>query len=1090
MYEQSEERKITMNKSRFFAKILSVFLCAGLFVPLFGETSAMVLHARAEQEAQYEELPLPDENRDEELDDFVEPEYTPAFSLPENMRGVCLTPGVDFGAPNYDGTEKTPEELTAEAESVMDSVSSNQLNTVIIRTDDGENSFYSTDINETVNRTVIEYAIEAAKNRGFYVYLVYDINFALNELSDMELQDRIDYLALRAHAFTVKYPVDGIILDGYYSSKSGMSYDDYMKNGSSIGFDNWLLDNGAYVFSLVSDAIRKTNNRIPVGISIRDVWANYTTEENGSLTAESFQSLTDGYADTLSYIKKGAADFIFLREKGSLTDSSAPFEEILRWWSEPAEEAGIPIYVNHINEQICTSSEGWASPDELVKQVIKTDDYPACKGNVFNSLDSLEANIGSSTTVLVKHFNDQIDIEGLNSELEMTLPKSTTFTTEEPTVTFAGSFDPNFPIFFQDKPVKLNEAGRFYYVLDLDVGVNTFKWQSKAKVITYTITRTVQVLKDIEPSDSTMYIEEQSTVNISAIAYKGSTVTASINGKSITLKPQEGLSDELDPNSNYVKYVGTYTAPKGQVGKDIDLGHVVIYASYPTKTQTFTESRTGSKIIVNALPEIQNDYEGNILQVKNNNTMVYPYKTTNSDAAPSMSRLPAGTLDYLIKSVTYGKTEYYLTNSGKRLKKSDVYVLANEPLGSNRLSVASIAKDGTDTVIKFNIDKKTPFNISYTNLSYESGGNGDFYVNSFKVPSISITFDYITSLGTGDLTFPDTSMFSRGIWDSYESGGMTKYRLTLQLRQAGIYAGVKPSYNNEGQLVFRFNGYESGVKGATIVIDPGHGYTGRSAFDPGAVGHVVEQEVNLAVAKLVEQKLTAAGANVIRYHTESETYPTEDRSSTARQYSPDLFIAIHCNSAGESAFGTEAYYFTPFSQPLAKAVADSLGSYLTNNVNGAQSNRGAKYNVFWVTLQQEFPSILLETGFVTNYKEAMALANPTHQDGIATAIVNGIKNYFALNGYNPYGSGTGSADGAALPDNGISSDDMVTTEPSKEEQTESAESTETTETPSETQLPPDDDTGAFDTESTETTSPFDNELDMDSWFQSILEEQY
>ena len=120
----------------------------------------------------------------------------------------------------------------------------------------------------------------------------------------------------------------------------------------------------------------------------------------------------------------------------------------------------------------------------------------------------------------------------------------------------------------------------------------------------------------------------------------------------------------------------------------------------------------------------------------------------------------------------------------------------------------------------------------------------------------------------------------------------------------------------------------------------------------------------------------------------------------------------------------------------------------------------------------------------------MALANPTHQDGIATAIVNGIKNYFALNGYNPYGSGTGSADGAALPDNGVSSDDMVTTEPSKEEQTESAESTETTETPSETQLPPDDDTGTFDTESTETTSPFDNELDMDSWFQSILEEQY
>ncbi len=1056
----------------FFARILSVFLCASLFVPFFGETSAAVITARAEQAANYEEVPLPEENRDEDLESFVEPEYVPAFSMPDNMRGVCVTPGVDYGIPNEDGSARSPEELAASAEALMDRVSANQLNTVIIRTDDGENAFYSSDINQTVETPIIEYAIEAAKDRGFYVFLFYDINFALGRLSDMELQDRIDSLAISAHTFTVKYPVDGIILDGYYSSKSGMSYDDYMKNGSSIGFDNWLMDNGAYVFSLVSDAMRKTNNRVPVGISIRDVWANYTTEENGSLTAEGFQALTDGYADTLGYIRNGCADFIFLREKGSLSDSSVPFEEILRWWSQPAEEAGIPIYVNHINEKICTDYEGWASPDELVKQVIKTDDYPACKGNVFNSLPSLEANLGSSTTVLVKHFNDQVDVEGLNSELEMTLPKSTTFTTEEPTVTFAGSFDPNFPIFFQDSPVVLNEAGRFYYVLDLDIGVNTFKWQSKAKVITYKITRTVQVLKDIEPSDATMYIEEQSTINLSAVAYKGSTVTASVNGKSITLKPQDVLSGDLDPNSNYIKYVGTYTAPKGQVGKDIDLGNVTIYASYPTKTQTFTESRTGSRIIVNALPEIQNDYEGSLLQVKNNNTMVYPYKTTNSEAAPSMSRLPAGTLDYLVKSVTYGGTEYYLTNSGKRLKKSDVYVLANEPLGSNRLSVASIAKDGTDTVIKFDLAKKIPFNVSYTNIAYTSGGNGDYYVNSFNVPSISITFDYITSLGTGDITFPETSMFTKGIWDSFESGNMTKYRLNLQLRQKGIYAGLKASYNDAGQLVLRFNGYETGIKGTTIVIDPGHGNTGRGAFDPGAVGHVVEQEINLALAKLVEKKLTAEGANVIRYRTETETYPTEERSATARQYKPDLFISIHCNKAGESAYGTEAYYFTPFSQPLADCVSKSVGNYLTNKVNGKDSNRGAKYNVFWVTLQQEFPSILIETAFVSNYAEAMAMANATHQDGIATAIVNGIKNYFALNGYNPYGSGTGSADGNTLPD--VSPEDIVTTEPTKPEDEEDSESTDTSDEPSETQEPPEDDTDTETTSPEETTSPFDD----------------
>jgi N-acetylmuramoyl-L-alanine amidase len=51
------------------------------------------------------------------------------------------------------------------------------------------------------------------------------------------------------------------------------------------------------------------------------------------------------------------------------------------------------------------------------------------------------------------------------------------------------------------------------------------------------------------------------------------------------------------------------------------------------------------------------------------------------------------------------------------------------------------------------------------------------------------------------------------------------------------------------------------------------------------------------------------------------------------------------------------------------------------------------YSYMWTTKQQDFPSVLLEMGFVSNYEDAMALANPTHQDGIAQAIVDGIVEY-------------------------------------------------------------------------------------------------
>ena len=182
------------------------------------------------------------------------------------------------------------------------------------------------------------------------------------------------------------------------------------------------------------------------------------------------------------------------------------------------------------------------------------------------------------------------------------------------------------------------------------------------------------------------------------------------------------------------------------------------------------------------------------------------------------------------------------------------------------------------------------------------------------------------------------------------------------------------------------------------------------------------------------------GANVIRLKTESQTYVTEYRASDSRQYNPDMFISIHCNSAGASAKGGEAYYFTPFSQPLAKYISEYLGEVLTE-VHGSSSgtNRGEKYNYFFVTQQQDFPSVLVETAFVTNYDEAMALANSSYQKKFAKAIVNGIKKYFSRTNYSCYGDGSASwtnTSGAAAsteteypPSDSLDSSEVETTDP-------------------------------------------------------------
>lgn len=1004
-----------------FSRVLGVITALLMFVPLSSDFSTIVgsLKVSAE-ETEFTVIEPQDEiNRDEVLETFTEPAYTPMFSFPVEMRGVYITPTIDYALVGSDGSPLSDEDILIDVENMLDKVEENRLNSIIINTDYKGEIFYSTDVNQTVKRAAAEYAIDAAKERGLYVYLNFSINSILGQLENMDLQSRIDYLALKVHSFAVKYPVDGIILDGYYSSKNQTALNDYISNGSGIGFDNWLMDNGAYVFSLASDAIRKTNNTIPVGISLNDVWANYSSNENGSETSVNFQALSDGYADTVSYIQNGYADFVIIIASGSRASTSMPFNSIVGWWDKYAAAADIPMFVNHLNEKVCSDYKGWGSPDELVKQVIEAGEFSSYRGSAFNSYYALNQNTMQSTTALIKHYDDQIDIEGLNSELEMTLPTKTSFKTEEPSVIFAGSFDPNFPVYYQGKEITLNEAGRFYFTEELDVGVNTFKFQNKAKVITYKITRTVNVLKSVAPTGDTMRVEEQSTISLSAIAYKGSTVSAKINGKQITLKEVKGQLDELDPNSNYTKFVGKYTAPQGQKGKDIDLGNVEFYGTYPTKSGNINESRTGAKIIVNALPEVLNDYSGSLLVVNNDNTMVYNYKTTDTAPTPDMARLPAGTVDYIVKTVTYAGTDYYLTNSGKRIRTNAVSIQSNRALGSNPISVEAVGKDGTDTIIKLKTNSKIPFSINYNGQGFNDGDNGSYYISSFDASSVTITFDYITSISSGDLKFPDSAVFTTGKWSTSTSGEMTKTKLTLNLRQQGIYSGVSATYDSNDSLILRFNGCRNSLNGATIVIDPGHGYTGASAFDPGAVGHVKEQVANLAIAKYVVGYLEDEGATVYRLKTESDTYVTDQRASIARQYKPDIFISIHCNAAGESAKGAEAFYFTPFSQPLAKYVSSALGTYLSDQVHGGGDlNRGAKYNYFYVTQQQEFASILVETAFVTNYTEAMALANSTHQKGFAKAIVSGVKKYFAQCGYSCFGDGDGSVlenDNSELP---------------------------------------------------------------------------
>lgn len=922
------------------------------------------------------------------------------YAFPENMRATNITIGYDF----FKDLDQSAEVTQNEISQIMSDIESFGFNSIIINTSYNGIVYYEIDKKIYKNGSPLDMLIEASRSHNLFVYITFNIEDAIKSQNIVKLDEKLDYLSLCAHKLTSKYRIDGIILDGYYASKESSSYENYKEYGSGIGLDNWLRDNCEYVFRLLSDAVHSTSSSVAVGIAAANAWMNERNNPLGSDTKDDFEALADGYSDTKSYIEKGYADFVVVTCYGGLKSVELNFVSIVSWWDKLATAADIPMFISHANERISDSDSSWDA-GQIIKQLEECQKYKSYRGSIFRSYELLKKNVGESTQALKKYFDGLIDTDSLYTELSMVLPKKLNYTTYEPTEKFQGTYDSNFDVYFNGKKIELNEAGNFYFEEDLEVGMNTFTFKNKAKSVVYKIMRKVKVLQSVEPEEGVeLRVEGTTRINVTVIAYSGSKITATLNGEKITLTEDTMLPDDFDANTNYARFTGYFTAPEGIVGEEQDLGIISIDGNYK---DICYESMNGSRVIVNAISPTAE--RAQLIVIKNDNTLTYDYYTTNSIPIPTSPRLPAGTMDIVVNEVTYNVTsegvnqtiKYYLTESGLRIKASDCSVIDGFTIINNTASVMNSYVDGIDTVININLNHQIPFTISYSPLKFSSSGGDSYIVNNYEPDYVLVTFDYVSDY-FGIPQFQQNSLFTDADWQRVTVDGKDKVQLRLRLRKSGVFSGYSSSYDGNGNLTLRFSGYRSNIYGAVIVVDPGHGYDGSPTdVDPGAVGHVVEQKINLGIAQKLVEKLKAAGAVVYMIPTNTTQVNVYDRSEYARRYDPDMFISIHCNSVlrGEGVRGVEAYYFTPFSQPLAAYVSKNMASYYENYVynDGKNRNRGAKYNYFAVTLEQEFPSILVESGFVTDSKEAMALNDPDVQNGLADAIVESVIQFFARN---------------------------------------------------------------------------------------------
>ncbi len=219
-----------------------------------------------------------------------------------------------------------------------------------------------------------------------------------------------------------------------------------------------------------------------------------------------------------------------------------------------------------------------------------------------------------------------------------------------------------------------------------------------------------------------------------------------------------------------------------------------------------------------------------------------------------------------------------------------------------------------------------------------------------------------------------------------------------------------------------------------VVLDAGHG-----GKDPGNMGNgFKEKDIALSIILKVGQALEKYDNIKVVYTRKTDVFvELFERGRIANEANADLFVSVHCNSHNSQASGTETFVlglnrnetnfevakkensviyleenyevtyegYDPNSpesfigltimqeEYLDQSIllADLVQKEFTNDLK--RKNRGVKQMGLIVLHQTYMPSVLVETGFLTNNQEGPYLNSKRGQDDMARAITNAIIEY-------------------------------------------------------------------------------------------------
>jgi uncharacterized lipoprotein YddW (UPF0748 family)/N-acetylmuramoyl-L-alanine amidase len=773
------------------------------------------------------------------------------------------------------------------------------------------------------------------------------------------------------------YDVDGIHFDDYFYPgtifNDAQTFTNY--GGSFASISDWRRNNVDQLIDGVYKLIKSKNPSIQFGVSPFGIWANSKNISTGSPT-NGFESYFSQYADTKKWVQNNMIDYIAPQLYWNIGYSVADYSKLVSWWSDVAKNSTVNLYIGHAAYRVGNqdSSSPWYGVNEIYKQLKLNQNYANIDGSIFFRYGFFKNN--NDLKSLVTNFYNGSNVPPVQTTIQDKLvigrPAKDTQTTSA-FYFIGGASDPRYPVTLNGSEIKIKTAQGYYGVyVPLVKGTNTFVIQQNGKSVKRLITRyspaqaqpmaKVEIIESSVWPQNTRMIKNDEEISFYCKAPIGATVTATLYGTTYTLVPAVKSTTSTKP------YATTYTFKTKvptQTGKPriVDLGKPVYRMTYKGGIYSAT-AKASVKVAIDGAPYIAT--------ISKDFVDSYQTASTSNGAHFILHR---GMRDFVTGE--YG--DFVRLSSGLWVKKDNATVEGGSIKG-NVLSKVSYIRSIKSDEIHFYMNEKVittvSFNGSKLTVTLGQTSSGLPIVLPSEHLLQSATHKTIGNTTTYEFVLKDAS-------------GLSGYYLE------DIKGGIKLVMKKKFIAYSESSNPQEPLKGAVIMLDPGHGGTDSGAI--GLLGSIKpEKTIALEYTMRIKSKLEALGAKVVLTRSEDIYVSLNDRLAQSRKTLPDLFIAIHADSLDDASDLSKVNGFSVFYKDLlAKSFAEKVRGSVVQNLG--RKDRGAKVMNFYIVRGTWTPSILLETGFMPNPGEFEWLSDPNEQERFADTLTNAILEYFTQN---------------------------------------------------------------------------------------------